>query len=393
MKRINLLLLTVFPFLFLSCVSPDYGYEEEPAFTAPVHSSEAALIYALKIEPDGRYLASSGVISSREHIVFIWDLFSGKLIHRLEGHFKNIYTIDIASKSGMLLSSGQDNKILQWDYKNGEFIKEFPPVNTQIITSLVFDPDEFYFFTGGSSGILYQYSLLYEEFNWRYQTVHDDRITILAMDPYGRYLASGGNDGKIVLWQHRGGPEYRRKILEMKIDNDLTSLCFSKNGKILLAGDNKGMVHAFDVGSGEELWFTELHNGSVWWITVHPDGERFFTGGNDFKINVCSLQDAELLYTIDDGQAVQALAVHPRGKILVSGGFNNKINLYDADSYQLTATLYAFTDGYLVTSADGFFCGEGEYMSYINPEEYPAEMDNPQHIVGTLRRALMSRPK
>ena len=368
-----------------------YDSEESVAYQSdPVNLESAAKIYAVKTDPSGRYLAASGVINGSENVVFIWDLYSGTLIDKLSGHTGNIYSIDIDSLGRYMVSGGQDNKIIIWDFKTREKKHEFTHIDDDGITSVVFDPSGFYLFVGGTNASLCHYSVLYPELPYIYSPKHDDRISILAVDPLGDYIASGSNDSTIAVWSYRGFFDNRIRRYSMSCGNRLTALCFSASGEYLYSGDTDGTLQVWNVTDGSLEGSIDAHSGTLWWITQIPEGEKFFTGGEDGNINVWEYESGELLHTINDGQEIQSLLVHPGGKILFSGGFDSRINLWDTGSYENIAAFYAFTDGSLVVTNDGYYSGTGSFRSYINDSFFPKEMENNDEVVKALRQQLLS---
>ncbi len=360
------------------------AYEPEP-----VNLSSAAKIYAMKTDPSGRYLAASGIINNSENVIFVWEIYSGKLLAKLSGHTDNIYSIDIDPLGRYLVSAGQDNKIIIWDLKKQGKEQEFDHMDKEGITSVIFDPTGFYFFVGGIDGAMYQYSALYPEVAYLYTPGHTERISILAADPTGHYIASGSNDTTIAVWSYRGTLDNRQRRFHLTGSSRLTALCFSFDGKYLYSGDTDGNLQVWNTENGSLEGSVKQHSGTLWWITEAPDGERFFTGGNDGNINVWEYGSDELLYTINDGQEIQSLLVEPRGRILFSGGFDGRINLWDSDSYEEIAAFYAFTDGSLVVTKDGYYSGTGSFRSYITDSLFPQEKESSAEVVKALRQQML----
>ncbi len=68
--------------------------------------------------PNGRYVAASG----REHLVRIWNVQTGQLLHELAGHAQygfSTYSVAFNPDSSILASADGDETVRLWEVESG----------------------------------------------------------------------------------------------------------------------------------------------------------------------------------------------------------------------------------------------------------------------------------
>ncbi len=132
---------------------PLAGDEPQPIRKVDAHQG---WIRALATSPDGRLLASGG----NDNRVRIWNLADGSLVHDLEGHTKNVYSVLFADGGQVLLSGDLAGEVHQWEVAGGTKMRSF-------------DAKKLHSYNGG-------------------QGVDFGGVRSLAVTPDGKHLACGG---------------------------------------------------------------------------------------------------------------------------------------------------------------------------------------------------------
>ena len=74
-----------------------------------------AVVTALDIQPRGRLVAAAG----DDHVIRIWNMDDGTLVHRLVGHTDWVRAVAFSPDGTTLVSSGNDRRVLLWDVATG----------------------------------------------------------------------------------------------------------------------------------------------------------------------------------------------------------------------------------------------------------------------------------
>ncbi len=278
-----------------------------------VRRLEHGPLTALQFSLDGSRLASAAWTDAQ---VRIWETATGKELRRIpseKGGGLSSIACMAWSKDGKVLATWnlEDRLLRLWDAETGKRSREWNPGLAQV-ESLVFSPDNRILAAfgcqqpSGNQTMILLWDVdtgrslppLEAPLGFAHSAFYaHPRITF---SPDGRMLAAGGQgpDARIYLWEMISG----RLRLTLKAGEDVTSLAFSPNGKLLAAANNLNAsrhirnqavqrsesrpprVHLWDVAAEKELPSLEGHQGSIASLSFSPDGKLLATGSNDTTI-------------------------------------------------------------------------------------------------------------
>jgi RNA polymerase sigma factor (sigma-70 family) len=130
--------------------------------------------------------------------VRIWDVATGKLLHKLDAHLSEPAALAFSPDGRLLVSGGhsfRNNGINIWDVATGKLLRTLP-VEGQ---ALAFSPDGRALATAGN----HQEIWLWETKTWRARgrfVGHGTRVTALAFTADGRRLVSASEDATALVW-------------------------------------------------------------------------------------------------------------------------------------------------------------------------------------------------
>jgi WD40 repeat protein len=223
-----------------------------------VYEGAGVPLFAAAVSPDGRLLAAVG----ENGTVVLFDVESGVLRQRLEGHSKNEYVYDVVfhPQGAWLASAGNDQHIIRWALPSGDK----PAEQLQA---------------------------------WEAPA----KIWALAVSPDGKLLASGGTDGIISLWQAETGELVRRLEGHRGQIAESSGLAFSPSGNLLASASYDNTARVWEVGTGKTAQVLKGHNGYVLGVAFSPDEKRIATSSEDKRL---------VLWDVGSGQPLQAFDGH-----------------------------------------------------------------------------------
>jgi RNA polymerase sigma factor (sigma-70 family) len=184
-------------------------------------------------------------------------------------------------------------------------------------------------------------------------------VQAVAFSPDGKTLAMGGASSRVKggcflkLWDVEkekliGGTK-ETKVGE-GFEESVTSLAFSRDGKLLAAGCADGKLRLFDGRTGElkKVWDDD---SARWWVVFSPDSKTLVSQSRDKTVKVWDVEKAKVLRTLQGNKAsVLAAAFSPDGTLFATGGIvreddkvTGEVILWDAQTGDLKHTLPGLT--------------------------------------------------
>lgn len=263
---------------------PDEKPPETPAEPAPF--AEHPSITALAISDDGRRVLSG----SNDGIARLWDLTSGRLVRRLEGHTKPITAVAFAPDGRQAVTASEDTTLRLWDTTDGRELHVFKP---QVVSrAVVFTPDGRTFISAGPDGSWRTWDTVLGRARQRV-AAHILGIRCLALSSDGRRLATGGNDGSMLVWDVATAA---KQLDVNKHPGGVHALAFAADNRHLLSAGADNTVRLWDVDNvWEDRHFDKL---------PRCIGLSFVAGG---KRALVTLRDSVRLIDVKTGEEIASL--------------------------------------------------------------------------------------
>jgi WD40 repeat protein len=259
---------------------------------------------AIAVSPDGLYLAAAGGIWPPTDVrsLLIWDLESGEVACRLEGHITMPRSVAFSPDSGMMLAGSQNPQertgdLILWNAQTCQIIRRF---ETKVdVTSIAFSADGSRAITG--QGYSPQVTL------WDVTTGHEIRrfvtgkypetapILDIAFGP-GEGTVLGSSVEKLYLWDIQSG-----EILHQYTGHSGTpwSLDVSPDGRYVVSASDTGEVILWDLPTGEELYRLNAHKQGVYSVTFSLDGKSVFSLSTDGMLTQWQIPEESLDELLD----------------------------------------------------------------------------------------------
>ncbi len=153
-------------------------------------------VLSVAYSPDGKLIAAAG----GDKLIRIWEVKTGRVLHRLEGSPEAILSIAFSPHGSILASAGRDQAIRTWRVDSGKLRSSW-------------------------SG-------------------HGARVWSIAFAPDGETLASASADGTIRLWDVATG----RQVAQFDRSPEARALAFSPDGQSLVSTGQQPALHLVELG-------------------------------------------------------------------------------------------------------------------------------------------------
>ncbi len=184
-----------------------------------------------------------------------------------------------------------------------------------------------------------------------------DQLQSLAFTPDGRLLVVGMRGGLIDVWDPTRGTLVRR--LEGHTATSVVAV--SPDGRLLASASEDRTLRLWDLATGAELFLASPHSGPVLGVAFSPDGRLLASAGDDQAVRLWEVPSgAERGVLRGHTARVYAVAFHPDGTLLASASRDRTVRFWDlasgAESGRLTHPERPYCLGF---SPDGELLGTG----------------------------------
>jgi GTPase SAR1 family protein len=168
------------------------------------------------------------VSASEDRTLRVWDVNTGRLLNKLEGHTDGVSTVAVASKMGAIASGSRDKTIKIWSLDEGKPLQTLRG-HSGVVTCIAVDAREHTLASASEDREVN----LWDFRSWDLRVTlkgHTDAVYSIAFDPKGKTIATAGWDKTVRIWDCGDGKLLR--ILEGHVSG-VSCVCFSSDGKLI----------------------------------------------------------------------------------------------------------------------------------------------------------------
>jgi WD40 repeat protein len=220
------------------------------------------------LSPDDKILAAGTAQRSKEKVLCLWDVPTGRELRRLPVQGA-VFTLQFTPDGKQLVTGEDGRKAHLWDVATGRELREFTGTQELIWCSAISPSGKM--LAIGERGAIRLYDLptgrLLRRLNSGQQ--YGPGAVSLAFSPDGALLASGEN-GLIRFWEPASGKQVFQ--LEEPEMGGVFNLVFSPDGRTLATGGWEGLVRLWEMRTGQIRGTFKGHTDRRWAVTFGPDG-------------------------------------------------------------------------------------------------------------------------
>lgn len=157
--------------------------------------TEESIVYDICFTNNGRAI---GIADNKS--VKVYSIETNELLRDfVGGHTEQILSIDISTDSTLLVSGGKDNRVVIWDFREGEQLEVLKCDG--IVTSVSISPDGKSVVYGASDNKVFVYDIATRSVVNTFAD-HSDDITSIVFSPDGRYIVTSSGDKLINIYEN-----------------------------------------------------------------------------------------------------------------------------------------------------------------------------------------------
>jgi RNA polymerase sigma factor (sigma-70 family) len=244
--------------------------------------------------------------------ILLWECATGKLVHHLAGHQRDVSQLTWSPDDRILASGGSDGTIRLWDPGKGREIRR---LGTGTPEQIERERKKVAALKADLSGVGY--------LGW---------VNGLVFSRDGKLLYSAGGDYRcLFVWDVTSGKELRRQEGPQRI----SCLARSADGKTLAAGGTAHQIDLWDLNTEKRIHPLNGPQGRIDAVAFSPDGKALATAGDDQDIRVWEAGSWREIQRLARGvlaageSPIGALTFSRDGKFLAIAGPWHRVVVWD----------------------------------------------------------------
>ncbi len=272
------------------------------------------------VSPDGKRLATSGIVNERPAIV-VRDLATGAVTRTLLGHNGPVTALAFSVDNTKLVSGSADQTARVWDLADARF-PEIAQLagHTGAVTAVAFNTDGQQVLTGSADMAVKLWTVATEK-ELANLAGHTGAIVAVAMP--GNQPTSASADKTVRVWNPANGQPVRSATAE----SSLTAMAVSRDNAQLAAAGEDGRVQLFTFANLQVKSTLAGHTKPVASLGFSPDNTRLVTGAADDTAIVWNVADGRLLEIFPVEQGLASATFGPDAASVLVGDQQGTIEL------------------------------------------------------------------
>jgi WD40 repeat protein len=219
---------------------------------SPIRSwkAHADAVNSLAFHPNGQLLATA----SDDHSVKMWVVETGQEVRTWNGHREPVLSVTFSPNGRWTASGSADGKVRAWRTASGAIgltcaaPRRLDEPTSSAVRCVAFSPDSSLLAYSTDKGQVQLLDIQTRQPRWTLAGQED--IEAVAFRPDGRFLAAAAG-GTVLVLDTADGREQQR--MQDPANQAVSSLTFSRDGRVLATASGEGMVRLWDSCTGQLL--------------------------------------------------------------------------------------------------------------------------------------------
>ena len=266
-------------------------------------------------------------VSADRNDLKIWDLETGRELHRLESHTAPVNGVAITADGKVVVSASDDRTLKVWGLETGTFLRTLNghagTVNDVALTAdgraLSASEDKTLKLWDVETGALI-----------RSLEGHSGSVNAVAISADGRRAFSASYDHTHKVWDVETGAV----LHSLEGHSGRTNpVAISVDGLVGISTSDGGAVKVWNLRSGTVIRLLEGHLADVNGVAITPDGRRVLSGSWDRTLKLWDLKTGQVLRSLDGHASfVTAVALTGDGRHAVSASWDSTVKIWDLEA-------------------------------------------------------------
>lgn len=245
-------------------------------------------------------------------------------LNRYKAHRDMIRAIVYDPNGKDFYTTGSDGKILKWEGKNYTYKTLYSPDRHYINYEMKISPDGKWLIVGSDAPYILVINL--KTLNPIKIEGHHGPVTKLMFLPNADYFISYGIQDSTLRIN-----DYVNSSLLKKFDNRYTAIELSKDGKIMVAGDEKGNLDVWDTDNMDHKETTQFTDSPIYAIEFSPDNKTIAVGNENGVVQLGDIIGSDIFpVTAIAGQKsrINSIKFSPDGKLMATASLDGTVQLW-----------------------------------------------------------------
>lgn len=328
-------------------------------------ADHSGAVKTLDLSQDGRWLVSGGYRDDAFDApgeLFVWDLASGEVVSRLEGHKNGVIVVRFVLDDTAVLAASGDLELLTdvgseqvdgslsdcilWDLTAGVPLSTMETLGHDASSIAVLPDDTAVLIGSYYENVTTLFDLVTREPDVRFEG-HDDAVSATAVSSDGRRALTGSLDGTLRLWDLDSGESL---FLLRGHSDGVRALAMTPHAERAFSATRDGELMRWDLRDAMEAQRFVGHGDMVYDVAVSPDGRKLYSvsgaaspsaGTRDTSLRLWDVASGEqLAVRMFPDPVLWQVDISPSGDMVLADGI-----LCDAESLAEVGRLVGYPDG------------------------------------------------